>query len=115
MPTDPSYFDSPRAKLLWAMVGLLVMVQMVALYMLCDSQMDKARQRQAALHLQQVAINDCLQYSPDTTIGACIRRAAAVRGDSGLPRGADTPQGADTLAAAPQVLSTAMPVSFSYR
>lgn len=110
MYADPSYFESPRAKLFWAVVGVLVMVQVVALYLLCDSQVSKARDRQAALQRQQVAINDCLQYSPETTIGACMRRAAA------KPDGDAPSRGTTAMAsAAPAVLSTAMPVNFSYR
>jgi Tfp pilus assembly protein PilN len=109
MYADPSYFESPRAKLFWAVVGVLVLVQVVALYLLCDSQMSKARDRQAALHQQQVAINDCLRYSSDT-IGACMRRSSAkVEGDA-------PSRGTTAMAsAAPAVLSTAMPVNFSYR
>lgn len=111
MQADPSYFASPRAKLLWAVVGVLVAVQMVALYKLCDGQMDRARQRQAALEQHQMAINDCLMYSPDVTIGGCMQRAAAAQAERGttVARGANSNA---VAAAAPKVLTAAMPVSF---
>lgn len=111
MQANSSAFASPRAKFIGAVAGVLVVVQMVALYKLCDGQMDRAHQRQAALNQQQLAVNDCLRHSVDTTIGDCMLRASATP-DKASP----VPRGADAVAvAAPAVLTSAMPVSFSYR
>lgn len=110
MSTETSFFASPRAKLLGAVVGVLVVVQVAALYMLCDGQVNRARERQAALDQQRMAVNDCLRYARGSTIGDCMQLASVPAG-----KGSPVPRGTDAVAVAPQALTAAMPVSFSYR
>jgi len=114
MSTEPSFFDTPRGKLLGAAGGILVAVQVVAFYMLCDGQMDKARERHAALQQHQMAINDCIRFSSDTTIGGCMQRAAAAQAERGSTVARSASPNA-VAAATPAVMTTAMPVAFSYR
>lgn len=112
MTTASSLFATPRAKLLGAVVGVLVVVQMAALVMLCEGQVDRARERQVALDQQRMAINDCLHYARGSSIGDCMQLAAVPAGKaSPIPRGMDA-----VAAVAPQqMVSTAMPVNVSYR
>jgi hypothetical protein len=50
---------SPSAeKWLWALLGVLVVGQIVALWMLCQQQVDKAQVREAALRVERMAAQD---------------------------------------------------------
>lgn len=47
---------SPADNWLWALVGVLVVGQLVALWLLCSEQVHKAEVREAALHAERVAM-----------------------------------------------------------
>lgn len=49
---------SPADKWLWALLGALVVGQVVALWLLCSRQVEKAEVREAALRAQRVAMTD---------------------------------------------------------
>jgi hypothetical protein len=49
---------SPADKWLWALLGALVVGQIVALWLLCSQQVEKAQVRDAVLHAQRTAMID---------------------------------------------------------
>lgn len=99
--------DKPRARLLWAVLGVLIVGQLVALWLLCTHQVRQAEARQTAQHVQQLALADCLQYIPGATIATCISRL----GRNGRLPPADDARAEAAATAAPA--RAAMPVSFS--
>ena len=69
--------QSPWAKLVWAGVAVLVLVQVVAFYRLCMSQVERANQRQTVAVDQRNSLNDCLGFQRKSTISNCNRSATA--------------------------------------
>jgi hypothetical protein len=49
---------SPADKWLWALLGVLVVGQVVAIWMLCQQQVDKAEVREAVLRAERIALQD---------------------------------------------------------
>ena len=98
---DPST-QEPRSRMFWLIVGALVAGQLFAMWLLCSHQVRKAEARQTEAVVHQMALSDCLQYIPGSTIASCTSRMAA---DS---------QGARPSASS-NALNGAVPVSFSYR
>lgn len=49
---------SPADKWLWALLGALVIGQVVAMWLLCAEQVAKARNREAAVRAERVALRD---------------------------------------------------------
>lgn len=49
---------SPADKWLWALLGFLVVGQVLALWMLCSQQVEKAQVREAELRVARVAARD---------------------------------------------------------
>ena len=62
---------TPRQRLLWAVVGALVLGQLVAFYLLCNGQVHKAQVRDANLQVRRMAIVDCMQDTPKATLSSC--------------------------------------------
>ena len=86
-------------RLFWTMLGALVVMQLVAFWMVCSHQVRQAEVRDNAVAVQQMALSDCLQYIPGSTIASCssqIEQAKAVQ-------------------PAPTAVTGAMPVSYIYR
>ena len=76
---------SPRSKLFWAVVAALALVQLAAFYMVCSDQVRQGQARETTYRMQRMALTDCLQYAPDSTIGSCNRQArTAQAGGDGL-------------------------------
>jgi hypothetical protein len=48
---------SPADKWLWALLGVLVVGQVVALWMVCSQQVERAQVREAALQAERVAMS----------------------------------------------------------
>ena len=98
---DPST-QEPRSRMFWLIVGALVAGQLFAMWLLCSHQVRKAEARQTEAVVNQMALSDCLQYIPGSTIASCTSR-----------------MGAEAQAARPansnSALNGAVPVSFSYR
>jgi hypothetical protein len=115
MPLLASVIDpgtqQPRSRMFWVIVLGVVATQLMAFWLLCSHQVRKAEARQTEVVVQQMALSDCLQYIPGSTIASCSGRA---RVDS-QPAQAASP----TLPVAqPQgnaSLTGATPVSFNYR
>ena len=99
--------DLPREKLLWMVLGALVVAQLVAFWMLCSSQVRNAELRDATWQAQRVAAVDCLRFLPRATLNSCAGAAAQGNGRS-------DGQGA-TRAGQQSALSSAVPVSFTFR
>ena len=69
--------QSPWAKLVWAGVAVLVLVQVVVFYRLCMSQVERANQRQTVAVDQRNSLKDCLDFQRKSTISNCNRSATA--------------------------------------
>jgi hypothetical protein len=98
MPTGPQ--QQERSRMLWLVLGALVAGQLFAFWLLCSHQVRKAEARHNEEIVQQMALADCLQYIPGSTIASCSSRADAVE--------AATHPAVSTV-------TGAVPVSFSYR
>jgi len=109
---------TPAAKLFWAVVGALALAMLAAMYMVCAQQVRKAEARHTEIAMQRMAMNDCLQYRSDTTIGSCARQMAAASRERPLYRADDietATREAGAIVAVRSQMTTAMPVSFTYR
>lgn len=63
---------TPRDRVFWLVLTVLVSSQLLAFYMLCSHQVRKAEVRQAAAEVQRLATSDCLEYLAQSTIGSCV-------------------------------------------
>ena len=103
MTAITAYMQEERAqlqqnRLLWIALGALVLVQLVAFWMVCSQQVRQAEVRDTAIAVQQMALSDCLQYIPGSTIASCSNQIEQARAAQSAP-----------------AVTGAMPVSFSYR
>jgi len=100
----------PRSRTFWMIVLAVVGGQLFAFGLLCSHQVRKAEARRNEAVVQQMALSDCLQYIPGSTIASCAGRptlqpqAAA----QAQPVSPSQPQGNASV-------TGAMPVSFTYR
>jgi hypothetical protein len=97
LTSDP---HQPRSRAFWLLLGAVAVAQLMALWLLCSHQMRRAEARHNEMTVQQMALADCLQYIPGSTIASCSSRidpAAAAPAPEGAP------------------MAGAVPVSFSYR
>lgn len=94
--------QQPRTPMFWVIFGALAAMQLFAFWLLCSHQVRKAEARHSEAVVQQMALSDCLQYIPGSTIASCT-----VRGDR--PTQAAAQPGAN-----PAVAGT-VPVGFSFR
>ncbi|HVE53264.1 MAG TPA: hypothetical protein VNB23_07740 [Ramlibacter sp.] len=72
---DP-HTQEPRNRMFWVLLGALVMGQLFALWLLCSHQVRKAEARNNEVMVHQMALSDCLQYIPGSTIASCSQRIA---------------------------------------
>ncbi|MDB5947567.1 MAG: hypothetical protein JWQ33_2593 [Ramlibacter sp.] len=103
--------QSPWARLVWAGVAVLALLQVVAFYRLCTGQVERARARETVALEQRNALTDCLDYLHQSTISSCARQGA--RGsdtDAGSLAARDMPR---MRAGTPAVLA-AVPVSYVF-
>jgi hypothetical protein len=99
--------QKPRGGMFWMIVFGVVATQLMAFWLLCSHQVRKAEVRRNEAVVRQMALSDCLQYIPGSTIASCTGRTepqaqAASHVDTGPPPGKTS-------------LSGATPVSFTYR
>ncbi|MBC5781636.1 hypothetical protein H8N03_01690 [Ramlibacter sp. USB13] len=86
-----------RSRMFWVLLGALAAGQLFAFWLLCSHQVRKAEARHNETVVQQMALADCLQYIPGSTIASCTARG-------------------DVQASADKAnVSAAVPVSFSFR
>lgn len=88
-----------RSRMFWILLGALAVGQLFAFWLLCSHQVRKAEARQNEVVVQQMALSDCLQYIPGSTIASCSTRTDV---NTQAPASTGTVTGA-------------VPVSFSYR
>jgi hypothetical protein len=89
-----------RSRFVVVLLGALVVGQLFAFWLLCSHQVRKAEARNSEAMVQQMALADCLQYIPGSTIASCTGRAQAQ---------AHAPRGTEAAALG------AVPVSYTYR
>lgn len=65
---------SPADKWLWALLGFLVVGQVVALWMLCAQQVSKAEAREAELRVARIAMRD--DCAPKDGHATCLPASA---------------------------------------
>lgn len=95
--------QQPRSRMFWVIFGALVVAQLFAFWLLCSHQVRKAEARSNEMVVNQMALSDCLQYIPGSTIASCTSRLAP-----------DAQAGMHPQRGNPAVTG-AVPVSFSYR
>lgn len=89
-----------RNRMLWLLLAIVAAGQLFAFWLVCSHQVRLAEARRNEAVVQQMALSDCLQYIPGSTIASC-----SARGDAqALPAGANQ-----------SALNGTMPVSFSFR
>jgi hypothetical protein len=88
----------PRSRLWSVALGGLAFALLFAFWMVCSHQVRKAEARSNEVLVQQMALSDCLQYIPGSTIASCSSQLQAARASQ---------PAADAAAA-----GGAMPVSF---
>jgi hypothetical protein len=93
--------QQPRSRMWWVVLGAIAAGQLFAFWLLCSHQVRKAEARQNEVMVNQMALSDCLQYIPGSTIASCSSRID--------PRAQAAQRDANPA------MTGAMPVSFSYR
>ena len=102
--------QSPWAKLIWAGVAVLALIQVAVLYQLCASQVERAQQREIVAVEQRNSF-DCLD-SRKSTISSCNRRATVRTGaDTNSLSSRDMPRARTSNAS---VFTGAVPVSYVF-
>ena len=89
-----------RSHWLWMLLAGVAMAQLFSFWLLCSHQVRKAEARQNETVVQQMALADCLQYIPGSTIASCSRMDPNAQPAQNL---------------ANPTATGAVPVSFSYR
>ncbi|HSW15890.1 MAG TPA: hypothetical protein VLJ86_01590 [Ramlibacter sp.] len=81
MPSDSRAVPlSRRGPLFWTSLLSLLALQALAFWLLCSYQVRRYEARRAAVDVQMMAFNDCLQYVQGSTIGSCTSRLGRQRG-----------------------------------
>jgi hypothetical protein len=90
-----------RGRMWWMLLGAVAAGQLFAFWLLCSHQVRVAEARRNEAVVQQMALTDCLQYIPGSTIASCYSRSDA--------------QSPQAQAQAGSAAGGAVPVSFSFR
>ena len=93
-----------RSRMFWMVLGALAAGQLIAFWLLCSHQVRVAEARQNEATVQQMALADCLQYIPGSTIASCGSRLGATAAKNALAN-----------ASVNRPVAGAQPVGFSYR
>lgn len=101
--------QAPRENLFWAVVGALIVGQLLAFWLLCSSQVRNAEVHDATLQVQRVALADCLRYFPKATLHGCERRVDPNNRAGNVRMAAN-----DKTADAGAVADTGVPVRVAY-
>ncbi|GAC1608706.1 MAG: hypothetical protein NVS3B2_18260 [Ramlibacter sp.] len=102
--------QSPWARLVWAGVAVLALLQVIAFYRLCASQVERAHTRASAVMQQSNALSDCLDSLNRSTISSCARQSANRADDAGALAARDMPR----FRASQAILNNAVPVSYVF-
>ncbi len=87
------FHQIPRRALLWAAAGLVLLCQLVAVALVADEQVAKARIRDYQRTIEMQAIAQCIETRAGTARHSCIQQARVVASHSFPPDGsAPTPE-----------------------
>ena len=95
--------EQERSQILWVLLALIAAAQLAAFWLVCSHQVRRAEARRNEVMVQQMALTDCLQYIPGSTIASCASQM-------GIP-----PEVAGVPASGSPAVPGAVPGSFSYR
>jgi hypothetical protein len=95
--------ESPRTQLFLGAVVAVVLAQIAGFYLVVNGQVQKKQARETEIQMQRMAVNDCLQFVPKSTIGSCVRQPGNRAADAGVPQQSDA------------MMATVVPVGFAYR
>jgi hypothetical protein len=107
--TADQFNQSPWAKLVWAAIAVIALIQLAVFYNLCTTQVDKARARDTVVVNQRNALADCLDYRNNSTIASCARHVLGGDNEASSLAARDLPRG---RVAGQTVSASAVPVSF---
>jgi hypothetical protein len=107
--TGDRFNQSPWAKLVWAAIAVIALIQLAVFYNVCISQVDKARVRDSVVMNQRNALADCLDYRNNSTIGSCARHVLGGDSEANSLAARDLPRG---RVAGQTVSASAVRVSF---
>jgi bacteriorhodopsin len=71
--------QSSGSRWIWLLLGGLAAGQLFAFWLVCSHQVRKAEARNNEVVIQQMALSDCLQFIPGSTIASCAGRDPAVQ------------------------------------
>lgn len=91
----------PRTRTFWVVLGGVIVVQLLALWLLCSHQVRLAEARDTENRVLRMALTDCLQYIPGSTIASCTNRIMHA-----------TARTTSAMGAGPAPMAGAMPVGF---
>lgn len=94
--------EQERSRTLWVFLALIAAAQLAAFWLVCSHQVRKAEARHNEVMVQQMALTDCLQYIPGSTIASCATQMGIPAEVAGVPAAGAAP------------VNGAVPVSFSY-
>jgi hypothetical protein len=80
--------QEPRSPGFWWATGALAAALLGVFYGVVNHQVERAEARGEESRMAQVALADCLQYIPDSTVGSCLQRIAPESGTSTAHAGA---------------------------
>ncbi len=93
---DPApQHEQEGSRTLWVLLALVAGAQLVAFWLVCSHQVRKAEARHNEVLVQQMALSDCLQYIPGSTIASCASQMGLAATAAGTP-----PTGNPALSAA---------------
>ena len=110
--------ESPRESLFVATVAVAAAALLVAFYLVCSGQVQRAELRDSTLKTQRLAVANCMDYSHKATLSSCIAQVAGIQGETSQVQ----PEGGFIRASLGQpvtggkgAIGAMTPVSFSYR
>ena len=89
---DVSPAQPAPSRFWWMVLGAVAAGQLCAFWMLCTQQVRSAEARRDEAVMQQMAMSDCLQYIPGSTIASCTTRLGLAT--ASRPADADPADGA---------------------
>jgi hypothetical protein len=99
-----------RSKWFWVGWGAVAASQLVAFWLLCNNQVKVAEARRAEAMVQQLALADCLQSIPRSTVASCKVRMQVVQPETVvIPAAGAMPSAGGTPVAG------AMTVNYTFR
>ena len=105
--------DLSRDKLFWLIALAMVLGQLGAFWMLCAYQVRQAQVRHAAVHVERVAVDDCLRSIRGATLTSCAVQVTAPSRDGIATVALD--RGTSRMQAGSARMGDAVPINYVYR